>query len=55
MGEIDDPAGLTPIGWIGNMTLTELWLPALFGGSDFFILRVAWTLWYEEQFYLVCG
>lgn len=50
------PASLTWIQWLGNLTLTEIWRPNVIGadGTRFF-LGVAWTLCYEEQFYLVCG
>jgi peptidoglycan/LPS O-acetylase OafA/YrhL len=50
------PSSLSWIQWIGNVTLTETWRPNVVGadGTRFF-LGVAWTLCYEEQFYLVCG
>jgi peptidoglycan/LPS O-acetylase OafA/YrhL len=54
-GEIGDPSELTAIQWIGNLTLTERWRPRLLGGGQSFVLGTAWSLCYEEQFYLVCG
>ena len=43
--------------WIGNLTLTESWryhLPFSDSPRDY-IIGQAWTLCYEEQFYLVVG
>jgi peptidoglycan/LPS O-acetylase OafA/YrhL len=49
------PAGrLTPAQWVGNLTLSELWRPQVFGGEAFVYTRVAWSLCYEEQFYFLC-
>ena len=39
----------------GNITLTESWRWHLIGEGPSLILGVAWTLCYEEQFYLVMG
>ncbi len=39
----------------GNFTLTETWRALLVGPPPEFIMSQAWTLCYEEQFYLVCG
>lgn len=49
------PADLAAANWVGNLTLTETWLPGLFGGAPSAIVPVAWTLCYEEQFYILCG
>jgi peptidoglycan/LPS O-acetylase OafA/YrhL len=46
---------LTPSQWLGNMTLTETWRPHVGGDSGRLILVQAWTLCYEEQFYVVTG
>ena len=46
---------LMPSNWVGNVTLTELWVHHLFGGQVHVILDPSWSLMYEEQFYLVCG
>jgi peptidoglycan/LPS O-acetylase OafA/YrhL len=51
---IPSPAVLSPSQWLGNLTLTETWRYH-FGGSELNILtRVAWSLCYQEQFYLIC-
>ena len=47
--------GLTPMQWAGNLTLTETWRSHIGGDSLRLILSPAWTLCYEEQFYIVCG
>lgn len=39
----------------GNITLTEEWRYHVFGANRGMILGVAWTLCYEEQFYLILG
>jgi peptidoglycan/LPS O-acetylase OafA/YrhL len=50
------PSSLSWLQWIGNVSLTEIWRPNVIGAdSSRFFLGVAWTLCYEEQFYLVCG
>lgn len=41
--------------WLGNLSLTEMWRPHVWGGPGRFFLDHAWTLCYEEQFYAVCG
>ena len=41
--------------WIGNLTLTESWRFHLGGDAQAYILRQAWTLCYEEQFYALTG
>ncbi len=45
---------LTWVQWLGNLTLTESWLPLLAGSQRYFMMH-AWSLCYEEQFYAVCG
>jgi peptidoglycan/LPS O-acetylase OafA/YrhL len=52
---INNPADLGLTGWLGNLTLTETWLPNLSGGNPKFIMGHAWTLCYEEQFYIITG
>lgn len=49
------PWYLSPLQWLGNLTLTETWRPLVTGGQAKFFLGHAWTLCYEEQFYLVVG
>jgi peptidoglycan/LPS O-acetylase OafA/YrhL len=49
------PLDLNPWQWLGNVTLTELWRPYLGGGDTLWILGPAWSLCYEEQFYILCG
>lgn len=46
---------LTLSQWFGNMTLTEIWRPHVGGDSGRLILVQAWTLCYEEQFYVIAG
>lgn len=52
------PATITPIHWLGNLTLTETWLGHFYGEPFAWrnmILGHSWTLCYEEQFYAVVG
>lgn len=49
------PRGLTAWQWLGNLTLTETWLWHFAGGAENLFLPHAWTLCYEEQFYLLIG
>lgn len=49
------PWSLTAGQWVGNVTLMEGWRPRIFGPESSFQLGPAWTLAYEEQFYLVTG
>ncbi len=47
---------LTGWQWLGGITLTETWRPLVIGTpSSALFLGPAWTLCYEEQFYLVAG
>jgi peptidoglycan/LPS O-acetylase OafA/YrhL len=43
--------------WLGNLTLTESWLPGLLGRTPRLLEGTghAWTLAYEEQFYAISG
>lgn len=50
-----NPAQMTPWQWLGNITLTESWRPFLVGDATRHLLPNAWTLCYEEQFYLIVG
>lgn len=53
--ELDSPAALDLSQWLGNLTLTETWRPLLAGNTYSSVYtRVAWSLCYQEQFYLVC-
>ncbi len=52
--EIGSPRDLTASQWIGNLTLTETWRPILMGPETAVFTRVAWSLCYLEQFYLLC-
>ncbi len=45
---------LKPSQWLGNLTLTETWRPRVWGTEELIFTRVAWSLCYQEQFYLVC-
>lgn len=49
------PAALSWSQWLGNITLTETWRWQLGGSGLKFFLAPAWTLCYEEQFYVVMG
>jgi len=49
------PWWLTAWQWVGNITLSETWLPHLVGGGYTLLIVSAWTLCYEEQFYAVVG
>jgi len=46
---------LTKSQWVGNLTLTEKWRPHIWPVPAAMPLTQAWTLCYEEQFYLVMG
>jgi len=52
--QIGSPADLTWAQWLGNLTLTETWRPLVGGGAASVFTRVAWSLCYQEQFYLLC-
>ena len=54
---IDRPWTLTAGQWLGNLTLTESWRFHLIADDQArqWALGQAWTLAYEEQFYLVMG
>jgi peptidoglycan/LPS O-acetylase OafA/YrhL len=53
---IAHPSSLDRWQWLGNLTLTETWRWHVVSGSSVrWILGQAWTLCYEEQFYLVAG
>ncbi len=49
------PLTLTGSQLLGNVTLTETWRHHLFGSEKKLFLTHAWTLCYEEQFYLIVG
>jgi peptidoglycan/LPS O-acetylase OafA/YrhL len=53
--ELESPGKLDLPQWVGNVTLTEMWRPKVWGWSGVEVFtRVAWSLCFEEQFYLVC-
>ena len=54
---IERPWEFTGVQWLGNATLTESWRYHVLnlGSERDYILGQAWTLCYEEQFYLVAG
>jgi peptidoglycan/LPS O-acetylase OafA/YrhL len=49
------PGSLSWSQWLGNATLTETWRWHLGGSGLELFLTPAWTLCYEEQFYVVMG
>jgi peptidoglycan/LPS O-acetylase OafA/YrhL len=49
------PWWFSPMEWLGNLTLTETWRSHVLGSDRGLFLQQAWTLCYEEQFYLVVG
>ena len=40
--------------WLGNLTLTETWRAHFWGPPRNVYTSVAWSLCFEEQFYLIC-
>ncbi len=52
---IPHPLALTWDQWLGNLTLTETWRYAIGGAPLRVFVGHAWSLCYEEQFYLVTG
>jgi peptidoglycan/LPS O-acetylase OafA/YrhL len=53
---IPRPLTLSPLQWLGNITLTETWRQFVLPWSPYHLqLGPAWSLCYEEQFYVVCG
>lgn len=52
---IAHPTSLSLSQWFGNLTLTESWRHFVFGSPHQYFLGHAWSLCYEEQFYIVCG
>ncbi len=53
--KINSPLSLSPIEWLGNLTLTESWRYHLTGGKVRYLVGHAWTLCFEEQFYAIAG
>lgn len=52
---LESPAALNAWQWFGNISLTETWRPMLGGSAETSVYtRVAWSLCYQEQFYIVC-
>jgi len=51
---LDPPGALEWRQWLGNLTLTETWRPHVWGPERNVFTGVAWSLCFEEQFYLVC-
>jgi peptidoglycan/LPS O-acetylase OafA/YrhL len=49
------PWALSGAEWVGNLTLTESWRHHVTGGKVHYFMGQAWTLCYEEQFYLIIG
>ncbi len=53
--ELASVSQLTAAQWLGNLSLTEIWRPFVMEGEPLLFTRVAWTLCYQEQFYLIGG
>ena len=52
--ELPSLTELTSYQWAGNITLTETWRSHVTGGEANIFTRIAWSLCYQEQFYVVC-
>jgi peptidoglycan/LPS O-acetylase OafA/YrhL len=53
--EVPSPSALDGGQWLGNLTLSETWRPLVGGNCESAVYtRVAWSLCYQEQFYLIC-
>jgi peptidoglycan/LPS O-acetylase OafA/YrhL len=53
---LDSPASLDRSQWLGNITLSETWRPRVAGSAYTAVFtRVAWSLCYQEQFYMLCA
>lgn len=52
---LEVPSARTPLEWFGNITLTEGWRWHFTPGEHAWYLLQAWTLGYEEQFYIAMG
>jgi peptidoglycan/LPS O-acetylase OafA/YrhL len=50
-----DPSGFSAWQWVGNVSLTETWRPFRPDSSAQLLVGQAWSLCYEEQFYVVSG
>lgn len=55
IGEIPQLSAVSAWQWAGSLTLIEQWRPRLMGPHAQWFLGHAWTLGYEEQFYIVMG
>lgn len=52
---LSSPNELDASQWLGNLTLTETWRHNVWGSAYSSVYtRVAWSLCYQEQFYVVC-
>jgi peptidoglycan/LPS O-acetylase OafA/YrhL len=51
--KLDPVADLDWRQWLGNLTLTETWRPHVWGPGRNLFTGVAWSLCFEEQFYLI--
>jgi peptidoglycan/LPS O-acetylase OafA/YrhL len=51
---LDSPGELVASKWVSNITLTETLRPHVWGPPRDVYTGVAWSLCYEEQFYLIC-
>ena len=53
--QLDGPKDLGMNQWLGNIALAETWRPLIVRPEARLLTRVAWSLCYEKQFYLVVG
>ena len=52
--DLDNPGSLSWGQWLGNLTLAETWRPYVWGPRRDVYTSVAWSLCFEEQFYVIC-
>lgn len=53
--KMNAPERLSPVEWLGSVTLTESWFSTLMARQSNYLFGHAWTLCFEEQFYALAG